>query len=235
MADNAVLKKPVGVYLIAILFLIAPVGNVLISFAGSGIKEWYKLDVFVPFLYSIPALDWVWLGLLFVTGILLFRPHKLSWSIAILTLFTVLCINAYRLYSIDTNSIDPNFLKIFSVLAIICTLGFLIIAFYFRFPYLDRRASWLSNTKRFNVRTSATVDGRNAKTESISNTGSRLSFDSSVDFKKGQIIQIKFAEISSIELHAEIIESSEFGVRVEFINPPSDFKQDLGLWIKTRI
>lgn len=232
---NSALKKPTGVYILAVLFLLAPIGNILISFAGSGIKNWYDSTVFIPFIQSIPAQEWIWLGLLFVTGILLFRPHKLSWSIAIFTLILVLSINAYRLFNVDENSIDPSFLKVFSVLAIICTLGVLIIAFYFRFPYLDRRASWFSNIKRFDIRTSASVNGTKAITESISFYGCRLSFDLPCEFKKSDIVKIKFLEVSKTEIDAEVIESLEFSIRVEFRNINAEFKQDLDRWLKTRI
>lgn len=143
--STASLKKPTGVYLIAILFILAPFGNILISFAGSGVNDWYNPNVFVPFVQSIPALDWLWLGLLFITGVLLFRPHKLTWTLAIITLLLVLFINAYRVFNIDQNSINPTFLKVFSVLAIICTLSLLTISAYFRFPYLDRRTKWISD------------------------------------------------------------------------------------------
>ncbi len=231
---NTALKKPTGVYIIAILFLLAPIGNILISFAGSGIKNWYDVGVLTPFLQSIPALDWIWLGLLFVTGILLFRPHKLSWSIAIFTLVLVLSINAYRLFKIDANSIDPIFLKVFSVLAIICTLSVLVIAFYFRFPYLDRRSNWFSTPRRFDIRTPALANGLKAVTESISFTGCRLSFDVPCEFKKSDLIKLKFLEISKIETDAEVIERLEFGARVEFRNISSDFKQDLDRWLRTR-
>lgn len=139
------LKKPTGVFLIAILFILAPFGNILISFAGSGISDWYNPNVFFPFLKTIPGSDWLWLGLLFVTGVLLFRPHKLTWSLAMASLLLILLINAYRVYHVDQNSIDPQFLKVFSVLAIICTLSLLVIAAYFRFPYLDRRTQWTSS------------------------------------------------------------------------------------------
>lgn len=142
---SSTLKKPTGVYLIAILFILAPIGNILISFAGSGVTGWYNPNVMIPFLSSIPRLDWLWLGLLFLTGILLFRPHKLTWSLAMFTLMLVLLINAYRVFNIDQNSIDPNFLKVFSVLAIVCTLSLLVISTYFRFPYLDRRTKWISS------------------------------------------------------------------------------------------
>lgn len=142
------LKKPVGIYVLAVLFLLAPIGNILISFAGSGVANWYDPSVFVPFMQTIPKLDWAWLGLLFLTGLLLFKAHKLSWSIAIASLLIVLAVNTYRISFVDTNSIDPNFLKIFSVIAVLSTIGVLVIAFYFRFPYLDRRTEWTSNKQK---------------------------------------------------------------------------------------
>ncbi len=143
--STTTLKKPTGVFLIAILFILAPFGNILISFAGSGVSDWYNPNVFLPFLSTIPSLDWVWLILLFVTGVLLFRPHKLTWSLAIFTLLLILFINAYRVYNIDQNSIDTQFLKVFSMLAVVCTLSLLVIVAYFRFPYLDRRTQWTSS------------------------------------------------------------------------------------------
>lgn len=142
------LEKPIGIYFLAILFLLAPLGNIFISFAGSGVANWYSPSVFIPFAQTIPALDWAWLGLLFVTGLLLFKAHKLSWTIAILSLLLILVINTYRIFFVDTNSIDPHFLKIFSVIAVLCTLGVLVIAFYFRFPYLDRRTEWTSTKQK---------------------------------------------------------------------------------------
>lgn len=157
--NSNTLKKPTGVFLIALLFILAPFGNILISFAGSGVEDWYNPNVFFPFLNTIPAWDWLWLGLLFVTGVLLLRPHKLTWSLAIASLLLVLLINSYRVYRIDENSIDPQFLKVFSVLAIICTLSLLVIAAYFRFPYLDRRTKWISS----NTNEDRREDGRGEK------------------------------------------------------------------------
>jgi hypothetical protein len=148
MTQSPQLKKPIGIYFLAILFLLAPLGNILISFAGSGVPDWYSPTIFIPFLKTIPSLDWAWLFLLFVTGLLLFKAHKLSWSLAIITLFLVLVINVYRIYFVDTNSIDPQFLKIFSVISVLCTIGVLMIAFYFRFPYLDRRTEWTSSKQK---------------------------------------------------------------------------------------
>lgn len=233
--SNSVLKKPTGVYIIAILFLLAPIGNILISFAGSGVENWYKIEVMLPFLQSIPLVDWIWLGLLLVTGVLLYYPHKLSWSVAIFTLLLVLMINAYRLFNVDKNSIDPNFLKVFSVLAIISTLSVLVIAFYFRFPYLDRRSNWLSKTQRLNIRIPILINETKALTESISTTGCRLSFDRPCEFKHLEIVRLKFLEISKVEIQAEVIEKLEFGARVEFRSLNSEFRRDLDQWLNSKI
>jgi hypothetical protein len=139
------LKKPFGVFVLAILFILAPWGNIFISFLGSGISNWYEPDVFMALLKTVTSFDWIWLGLLTLTGVLLLRPHKLSWSVAIFTLVLVLGINALRLFQADGNSIEPHFLKVFAVMAGLVTLGVLVIAFYFRFPYIDRRTQWTSN------------------------------------------------------------------------------------------
>ncbi|MFN3697322.1 MAG: hypothetical protein ACK4VO_07770 [Pseudobdellovibrio sp.] len=138
------LKKPVAIFVLAFLFILAPIGNIIISFIGSGIDNWYQPIIFASLLRSVNLIDWIWLTLLVITGILLLKPHKLPWTVAIVTLMFVLGMNAYRLYQMDTNSIEPHFLKVFSVLAIMTTLGVLMISFYFRFPYLDQRTKWLS-------------------------------------------------------------------------------------------
>lgn len=139
------LKTPTGLLILAFLFILAPLGNISLSFMGSGLANWYEPTIFISLLKTVPLIDWIWLSLLFVTGFLLLKPHKLTWSLAIVTLVFVLSINALRVYQADPNSIDPHFLKVFSVIAVVITLAVLTIAFYFRFPYLDRRTKWTSD------------------------------------------------------------------------------------------
>ncbi len=40
------LKKPIGVIVLAILFILAPLGNIVISFIGSGLQNWYEPIIF---------------------------------------------------------------------------------------------------------------------------------------------------------------------------------------------
>lgn len=233
------LKKPVGIYILAILFILAPIGNILISFAGSGISNWYEPSIFIAFIQTMPVWEWLWLGLLFLAGLLLFRPHKLSWSFAIATLILILCINLYRIFSIDTNSINPQYLKIFSVIALFCTLGVLVIAFYFRFPYLDRRANWIKNLERFDLQTEIKLNDIKALTESISTSGCKVNFTAphnlSLALKPGDSVAIYFSELSSSEaVNCSIIEITTDTLRLEFLPQQEQFIVQLKRLIKSK-
>lgn len=233
MAQAPGLKKPVGIYILAILFVLAPIGNILISFAGSGINNWYEPSVFMAFLQSIPAWDWAWLLLLIITGILLFRPHKLSWSFAIFTLVLILVVNAVRLHSADTNSIDPGYLKIFSALALLCTIGVLVIAFYFRFPYLDRRADWVKNLERYDIKTTAVVEGVTCQTESISLSGCRVISPEPLRIAEGQHVQLTLKEVYDRPVLARVIQTGGTTTRLEYMTEDSDFYHRLKGWVKS--
>lgn len=234
MTQAAGLKKPVGIYILAILFILAPIGNVLLSFAGSGVNNWYEPSVFTAFLQSVPLWDWAWLILLVITGVLLFRPHKLSWSFAIFTLMLILVINALRLYTVDTNSIDPRYLKVFSALALLCTFGVLIIAFYFRFPYLDRRADWVKNIERYDFSTPVLLENMTCQTDSISLSGCRVISNEEISYKTDSTVKITLSEIYQRPITAKVIENSGRTARLEFITDDHDFYTKLKAWIKSK-
>jgi hypothetical protein len=238
MADNTAtssgLKRPIGIYILAVLFILAPLGNILISFAGAGISNWYEPSIFTAFVQSIPGLEWAWLGLLFLTGVLLFRPHKLSWSFAIVTLLLILCLNIYRMYSAGENSITPQYLKVFSILALFCTLGVLVIAFYFRFPYLDRRANWIKNIERFDLVTEVKFENSLSKTESISITGCKILTSTKSNLKAGDQLETQFPEIYSKPVKCTVVESKENDLRLEFASGQDEFLVKLKSWIKTK-
>jgi hypothetical protein len=238
MADNTAtgsgLKRPIGIYILAVLFIIAPLGNILISFAGAGISNWYEPSIFMAFVESIPGFEWTWLGLLFLTGVLLFRPHKLSWSFAIGTLLLILCLNVYRMYSAEENSITPDYLKVFSILALFCTLGVLVIAFYFRFPYLDRRANWIKNIERFDLLTEVKFDQTLSKTESVSMTGCKILTSTRSSLKTGDQLEVQFPEIYSKSVKCEVVENKDSSLRLEFSPGQEEFSLKLKSWIKTK-
>lgn len=235
MSQNSGLKKPIGIYILAILFVLAPLGNILISFAGSGIPNWYDPGVFVSLLQTIPSFEWLWLCLLVMTGVLLLRPHKLSWSFAIVTLLIILSINFYRMFSsIDSNSIDPQYLKVFSILALICTLGVLVIAFYFRFPYLDRRANWIKNVERYDLSTEVRVPQTTGYTESLSLSGCKIRVKDQIKHQPGQLIEVIFTEIDPNEVKCSIVSADPYSLRLEFEKNQDLFISKLKSWMKEK-
>ncbi|MGZ3727458.1 MAG: PilZ domain-containing protein, partial [Pseudobdellovibrio sp.] len=107
--------------------------------------------------------------------------------------------------------------------------------FYFRFPYLDRRANWFTKEERLDVRTDVKINGVRAITESISSTGCKVNFETPMEFSKSEKVKLKFSEISGAEVEAVVVEVAPLGLRVEFESSEGRFKQDLGRWIKSRI
>lgn len=228
------LKRPVGIYVLAVLFILAPLGNILISFAGAGVANWYEPSVFTVFLQSIPLVDWVWLSLLVLTGVLLFRPHKLSWSVAIATLVIILLINVYRMFSSDASSIAPQYFKVFSIISLFCTLGVLVIAFYFRFPYLDRRANWIKNIERYDLATDIEWKGQIVKTESISVTGCKIAIQNRPHIRPNDATDVMFMEIYDKPVKCIVVETNSTFVRLEFAPGQDKFMGQLKAWIKSK-
>lgn len=235
MSQNRGLKKPIGIYILAVLFILAPLGNILISFAGSGILNWYEPSIFVSLLQTIPSFEWLWLCLLVMTGALLLRAHKLSWSFAIVTLLIILGINFYRMFvSIDSNSIDPQYLKVFSILALLCTLGVLVIAFYFRFPYLDRRANWVKNVERYDLATEVQISQVAGYTESLSLSGCKVRLKENLQLRSGEVIEVLFSEICPDKVKCSIVTAEGNNLRLEFEKGQDFFVGQLKAWMKEK-
>ncbi|MDG0816562.1 PilZ domain-containing protein [Bdellovibrio svalbardensis] len=214
------LKKPTGVYVLAVLFLIAPIGNLLLSFAGSGIKNFSQPSLIYAFLQGVSPLDWFWLSLLVVTGILLLRPHKTSWTMAIVTLLLVLGINIYRAVTGGLGEVQyAHWQILFSSMA---TCAVLIMSFYFRFPYLDRRTRWfIPAAQRYDVRTPIEVvaqDIFSGVTESVSISGARvrLQRDMGPIIKQIRYVDVIFPEIKNVKIKTQVVEYDDNILRLKF-------------------
>jgi len=234
------LKKPILVYFLAVLFLLAPFGNIILSFAGSGIENWYSPEILFPLLNTVPVFEWIWLGLLFVTGLLLFRPHKLSWSVAIFTLVLILILNAIRVFQMDSSSINPSYLKVFSLLAILVSLSVLVVAFYFRFPYLDRRASWFRNLNRHILRTPVKISADailQGMTESISLKGCMVVLNQApqMGLVIGRRVSVQFMELEQITVEAEVVDVELDHVRLQFLKLSTDERHILRKFIGDQV
>lgn len=222
------LKRPTGVYVLALLFLIAPLGNLLLSFASSGLKNLSRPEIMYVFLQGVSPLDWLWLSLLVVTGILLLRPHKASWTMAIFTLLLVLGINIYRAATGDLQG-EPSsdmglnqYAQWQIFISSIATACVLITAFYFRFPYLDRRTRWfIPAAQRYEVRTPVEVVAQDifgGVTESLSVSGARvrLQRDMGPFVKQIRYVDVIFPEIRNVKIKTQVVEYADNILRLKF-------------------
>lgn len=215
------LKRPTAVYLLALLFVFAPVGNLLLSFSNSGDPHWYHADVMAKYLLSVGILDWAWLALVFVTGMLLFKPHKTTWTLSLVCLLVVTSINSYRLVNGDFNTMGAG-IKIQLAFSIFATVSCLLITVYSRFPYLDRRAGWfLTAAHRYNLRTPVRVvaqDIYEGVTASVSVSGMLVHLQRDMDGPSLDLryVDVIFPEIRNMKVKARVIEYRDNNLRLKF-------------------
>lgn len=237
--ESEQLKRPTGVYLLAILFILAPLGNIFLSLWGGGAVSWQHPLQWLSALNSITTLDWLWLGLLFLTGILLLRPHKATWSLAIGTLMLVLFINLYRW---GNGEFEESGALIHGQLFISCliTAFFLLLAFYFRFPYLDRRAQWIFQAAaRYELRTPVDVvaqDIFSGVTESVSLSGVRVRLQR--DLEKAQelrFVDVIFPDVRNIKVKSRVVEYRDNVLRLKFKDLTGRDRTYLQDWLRSQL
>ena len=234
------LKQPIGIYILALLFMLAPLGNIIVSFAGSGVSNWYNPAEFMELLKTIPLMDWLWLGGIFVAGAALLARHKSAWLVAVCALLVVLAMNTYRAFTIDDAVLNPEFVRVQILISILVTFSVLIIAFYARYPYLDRRQQWMFPTAhRYDVKTPVIIHTGGdlaGLTESVSTAGVRIRLAKATKVLEGKTeVEFTFSELTDVKVvKAEIIEFHGDLLRVQFKNFGWGARGVLEAWLKSK-
>lgn len=234
------LKKPVILQILALLFVAAPLGNILISFYGAGSDDWLKPVVFFSWLSTIDPLDWFWLGLTSLTGVLLLIQHKTAWLLAIINLLLILSVNIYRWATTgELIDVEYSYFQIQILLSILATLLTLGILFYARYPYLDRRSRWFGSiAPRLEIKTVVTVvaqDVFNGLATNISMTGAVV--DLNKGFAAGEpmkFVDVIFSEIGNFKVKAQVIHAAGSRLRLKFRELQAEDKKRLKNWIRSQ-
>lgn len=234
------LKKPIILQILAILFIVAPLGNILISFYGVGSSDWTKPAVFLSWASTIDILDWFWLLLTFSTGILLFIQHKTAWLMAMINLMLILSVNIYR-WATTGELIDVEYSYFqtqiaFSILATLATLGIL---FYARFPYLDRRSRWLGSVApRIDIKTLVTVvaqDVYNGFATNISVSGMVVELNKSLSSGPAmKFVDVIFPDLGNLKIKCRLIQADGMSLRLKFRDLQREDKKRLKDWIRSQ-
>jgi hypothetical protein len=228
-------KAPIGVYILAGLYLLSPIGNILMSIRALGEPKWYEISVALPFLPSITFANWLWLVSIFIAGIFLVLRHKWSWILAILILPISILFNYLnsRAYGSFSSASTIGFLS--------CITAGVVIS-YFRYPYLDRRENWWTLHQRFNVDFPAqvTVDAETAeppvqgiaKNLSLTGTYIELTPEFSAKFKRTDPVTCHFS--ADLNLSAIVKHVSDTGIGIAFTHLSKEEKQAIALLCETK-
>lgn len=116
--------------LLALGFFVAPIVNICLSFLGSGVSQWYQLSTVSSFLKSVPALDYVCLVGLLMTGVLLFMNKSFSLYGAGVILGLISIFAVIRVFDNSANSITDFYLKAYVVGGSLLNILILVLLFF---------------------------------------------------------------------------------------------------------
>lgn len=235
------LKRSWFLQTLAICFLLAPIGNIAISFYGTGRTDWTHPQVFILWLKTIDPVDWLWLSLTFFTGFLLLIQHKTSWIIAVFNLILIMVINAYR-WVTTGELIDVDY-GYFQAQTMISTLGTVLglgVIFYFRYPYLDRRSGWFHYAlPRFELNTPVTLmaqDVFDGHTVNLSLSGALVQLSRPLGVSaQMKLVDVIFPEIKNLKIECQVIHHNASRVRLKFRGLRGENRKIMQDWIEARL
>lgn len=225
------LRHPVPVYVLGLLFLFAPFGNIALSLRDVGLASWYSPTLWVrAWREGLPLLDRIYLGLVFSTGVLLLRPRKSSWLFGLATLAVSLVVNAIN--GLKGASLPSSF----AILACITTLGAFGMLYYFRYPYIDRREGYWGMHPRHRAESlivKLSPQNIAMKLENISYAGCLLAGDGKAlgDLKLEDTTSI--AGLPGFEARGRIARLHENKVGIHFEDLTGDEKKALKAYLDT--
>lgn len=225
-------KGPIGIYIFGLIFLFSPIGNIFFSLQSAQQTNVWE------FIRSIYWFEWIWLSALALTGVCLLIRHRISWLLAMLSLTAIVLLNAYRfLVPPDGQQTYADLYMIFAVFASATTW---LLAFYFRYPYIDRRSQWLVGPAlRYDMRTAVQVvadDIYEGVTESISISGVRIILQRDIGGapKKMRFVDVLFPAIYGIKVTCEVVEYTDNILRLRFKRLSRKNRGLLMAWLKSQ-
>lgn len=187
------------------------------------IAKTYGQTIFQPF-------QWV---LIIGASLSLLIHHKSAWVVGLLFMFCFVG-SMVRDRFWPTEELDPllgtaKFLGAMAGLYVI-----VVVMYFFRYPYLDRRQKWFAPTAdRFEVQIPVLINGSIAgDTSDLSYTGARITLkDQGDNIQMGDRLSLQIPEIADLVCQGEVIAKDSGVLRVKFDKIDSDSKEILRQWL----
>jgi hypothetical protein len=108
---------------LVIVLLLAPIVNLVLSFSGSGVANWYKFNILLPFLKSILWVDYLCLLGFVLAALVLLLNKVYSYYIsgAIVSIVTVLGVT--RVFGSGASSITEFYLMAYSIGGVVLNIS----------------------------------------------------------------------------------------------------------------
>jgi hypothetical protein len=228
-------KKPILVYLLGVLFLLAPFGNLAFTLKSMDVADWYQPKSLWIWSSYIARRDWIWISLIFFAGVNLLRARRTAWSMAVFTLVVVSVFNfvtAFKSHGVWSISSPLTLISLF------CTLSILLIMYFFRYPYLESREDWTGINRRTHVSLAIQIVShglQGAWITNISRRGALVQVEGGnvLALKKGDVFQFQFTgetlqEVLSVEdrtLSALVVRAKDGQIGIRFKNINSKQKE----------
>lgn len=192
------------------------------------------LDILMMQLVDIQSFNWVSWILLFAAGISLLVRHKTAWMFSIALCFAfVISTGITFMQEFDSSDSLYNTFKVIDCLLVFFVVG--TVAYYFRYPYLDRRQSWLAPTAdRFAIVTPIQLGSQQGTTVDLSYSGAYVLTSSGHSFKVDEKISVHLPEVHDLKCSAKIIAVEDKYARVQFEGLSSHQNQLLRQWLQSQ-
>jgi hypothetical protein len=187
------------------------------------IARTYGQTIFQPF-------QWV---LIVGAALSLVIRHKSAWALGLIFMVSFV-ISMIKDRYWPSAELDPmlgtaKFLGAMAGLYVIVLL-----MYFFRYPYLDRRQKWFGPTaNRFHIQIPVLINGSiAADTSDLSYTGAKITLkDEAENIQKGDRLSLQIPEIADLVCQGEVIAKDSAVLRVKFDKIDSDSREILRQWL----
>lgn len=155
MSVKAYRKRPLWTVLLALAFVFAPIGNLLVTLIAFRVPHWWSPQVWSQWISGVSPTLLALQVLIFVSGVALLFVRNWSWTIALFTL-SVACL--YNVFSFQ------SLLKMgpwaVGVMVLLTLVGIAVMLYSpFRRPYLNPRLRWWETSPRFRADIRVIIEG----------------------------------------------------------------------------
>lgn len=175
--------------------------------------------------------------LIFIAGVCLLQQHKARWLAAIILIFSTVGLNIWTVLDAGEHEFMRSTAQVRLYFSAFLSFCVVLILYYARYPYLDRRQGWAGPVaKRYDVSIPTLVFADRewvGTTESISTSGCRIRLNQDWGPKdRVRFVDVQFPSFSAGQIKAQVVGSHGTTLRLKFRDYRNEDRKAFSAWIK---